>query len=310
MSEVYVKKDGEFKSLGDVNDSQLARISNNANLERIQKYLDSFWTKEKLGKHEDLKAKHGTILLKDLKADPKDFFEQLNENTFIFQEFGPIALKSFLKKAKISEFVNDSYIDDCMKVVTPQPAIGRGEFLFAATFKNINFADGQGDLIDTSGNRIEVKGKHANFGGSKELKQMNQSLMYSVFSLFETNTESKDMTLDTIDEIQNLLLKNKQKAKNVFSLLQNLENPSGNLTNQMFSFFNESGDLRLTIAAAHFLTYMKIRKADFLLALNDNVFWGFKSPNNLQEAAQTMKNFNINGWMTGNKGISFTVKNG
>lgn len=311
MAEIFIKNNnGEMKKVGDADDNQFSRIQNDTNIGDIKKELDAYWTDEKLGKHMDLKAKHGTILLKNLKVPASDFFEQIKKNHFTFQNFGPISLNTFLKKAKIDLYVQPSYIDDCLAVTTPRPAIGRGEFLFVSTFNNIRFAGGKGDLIDANDDRIEVKGKHANFGSDGPYKQMNQSLLYSIYSLFGTNTSEKNLTLDAMNELQTLMIKNPQKQAKVLTLLQNLKQPSTGLTNQMVELFNNTHDLPLTIAATHFLTYMKVQKANYLLALNDKVFWCFKSPTDLSQAATIMKNFNINGWISGNKGISFTVKNG
>ena len=311
MAEIFTKdNNGEMQKVGNVSADQFSRIQNDANIGDIKKELDDYWTEEKCGKHSDLKAKHGTILLKNLKVPASDFFEQVKDNYFKFQNFGPISMSAFLKKAKLDLYVQPSYVEDCLKVTTPRPAIGRGGFLFVANFNDINFSKERGDLIDTDGNRIEVKGKHANFGSDGPYKQMNQSLMYGIYSLFGTNTESKDLTLETMEDLERLMLKNPQKQSKVLALLQNLKNPSASLTNQMVELFNSTHDLKLVIAATHFLTYMKVQKANYILVLNDNVFWGFKTPSNLEQAAEIMKNFNINGWMTGNKGISFTVKNG
>lgn len=311
MAEIFAKNDdGKITKVGDVNADQFSRIKNSAGIDSIKNELDKFWTNEKLGKHNDLKAKHGAILMKDLKVPAEDFFEQVKENNFKFQTFGPIAMSSFLKRAKIDKYVQPQYLDDCLKVTTPRPAIGRGEFLFVASFNNIMFSKGKGDLVDTDGNRIEVKGKHANFGSDGPYKQMSQSLMYSIYSVFNTNTSENGLTLETMAELEKLLLNNPSRRNKVFSLLQNIKSPSASLTSQMAELFDSIRKLPPVIAAAHFYAYMKIQKANYLLALNDNVFWGFKAPNTLAQAAETMQHFNINGWMTGNKGISFTVKNG
>ena len=46
------------------------------------------------------------------------------------------------------------------------------------------------------------------------------------------------------------------------------------------------------------------------LLLNDNVFAGFEAPKNLQQAYEIMLHFNVNAWLTGNRGISISMKNG
>ena len=168
--ELFTKdKDGNLEKVNGIHDDVAVEVA-------------KYWTPKKSGKHPDLGKKHEAILAKDLKISGKDFFEQVNQNHFIFQNFGPISLKDFLRKARLDKYVKDEYLDDCLHVTSPQPAIGRGEFLLVANFGNINFADGSGDLVDNDGNRIEVKGKHANLGGKNEwFKQMNRSVC-SIYS--------------------------------------------------------------------------------------------------------------------------------
>lgn len=311
MAELFTKtNDGELRKIGDVDSGQISRIKNDANIDDIKAELDSFWTPEKLGKHKQLKEKHGTILLKDLLVSAKVFFEQVKSNKFKFQNFGPFSFGSFLKKAHLDKYVKMEYVDDCLKVTTPRPAIGKGEFLLASCFSNINFRDDSGDLIDSDGNRIEVKGKHATLAGEGPYKQMNKGVLFALYRLFETNTDAKDLNLDVIEDLENKLIDNKQLLPKAMDILQNLETPSRSLTNSMCELFNSKQDLKLVIAATHLYTYLKIQKANYLFALNDNVFWGFAAPKNLEEAYEIISHFNVTGWVAGNKGISITVKNG
>ena len=51
----------------------------------------------------------------------------------------------------------------------------------------------------------------------------------------------------------------------------------------------------------------------FLLvfAINDKVFAGFESPKTLKQSYEIIRNnFKVNGWTTGNRGITFTLKAG
>lgn len=271
--------------------------------------VEQYWTDTKSGKHPELASAHESILAKDLKVTPTDFFEQVSKNQFIFQNFGPYSLDDFLKKAGLDKYVVPEYLSDCLKVTSPRPAIGKGEFLLAANFSNINFAQNSGDLVDSNGNRIEVKGKHSNLGGEGPYKQMNQSLLFSIFNIFKTKPDSKDLSIESIEKLQKLLKDNPQRTKQVMLLLQNVENQSQSLANQMVELFNSKDDLKTIIAAAHLLAYMKFQKANFLFAINDNTFSGFAAPKNLAEAYEIMTHFNINAWMIGNRGISITVKN-
>lgn len=326
MAEIFTKNSsGEVQKLGDVSNDQLARIKNDANISDIKGYLSEFWTDKKKGKLSDMDERHGAILVKDLKADPADFFNQLKKNTFTFQDFGPYSWKAFLKHAKIDQMVSDKYLDDALAIRSgKRPEIGKGEFLFVASFSNINFASESGDLIDNDGNRIEVKGTHANLGGDgSQYEQFSSKIMTSIYSAFGTNgparTEdemdgnkkrSQDLTLAVIDDLQDKIVKNPQKAKHVMKMLQNRSNHSEGLANKMVELFNSKHNLKLVIAASHLLTYCQFQKANYILALNDNVYWGFAAPKNLEDAYEIMTHFNINAWVTGNRGISITVNNG
>ena len=306
--ELYTKdKEGNLKKLGNVKDDQLKNITTDG--EDISTFVKNYWTSEKCGKHKDLASKHESILAKDLKVPAKDFFEQVSQNHFVFQNFGPYSLNDFLKKARLDRFVKPEYLEDCLKVTTPRPTIGKGEFLLAANFSNINFSKESGDLMDSSGNRIEVKGKHSYLGGNEKFRELNDSQMFAIFNIFSVKPEGKDLTIDSIEKLQKLLLQNKEQTKKVMMLLQNLRNPSESLANQMVELFNQSEDLKTTIAASHLFAYMRLQKANFLFALNDNTFSGFAAPKNLKEAFEIMRKFNINAWMIGNSGISITVKN-
>lgn len=306
MAEIYTKdNNGNLKSLGDADVDQVKSAVNNVDL---TKCLKEFWTEKKCGKHPELAAKHKAILMQDCLVKPSDLFEQINQNKFTFQNFGPINLNTFLKKAKLDSYLKPEYLQHALSVTTHQPAIGKGEFLLVSCFKNINFAFESGDLIDDDGNRIEVKGQHAPIGGVSGFKQMNKSIMFSIYRLFGKNPDYQDFTMDCALELEKLLQDNPSAAKKVMLLLQNNEKESQSLANTMVELFNETGHLLETIAAAHLWVYLKIQKANFLFALNDKVFAGFAAPQTLKQSYEIIKHFKINGWTTGNRGITFTLK--
>lgn len=306
MAEIYTKdSNGNLKSLGNADINQVKTAVNGAEL---SKCLKEFWTEKKCGKHPELMAKHKAMLLQDCLVEPEDLFEQLNQNKFNFQNFGPLKLGDFLKKAKLDSYLKPEYLQHALSVTTHQPAIGKGEFLFVSCFKNINFSFESGDLIDDEGKRIEVKGQHAPIGGPKGFKQMNKSIMFSIYRLFGTNPDFPDFTMDCANELEELLKKNPSATKKVMLLLQNNERESNVLANEMTELFNETGHLLETVAAAHLYAYLKLQKANYLLALNDKLFAGFAAPQTLKQAYDITKNFKINGWTTGNRGITFTLK--
>lgn len=306
MSEIYTKdKNGNLKSLGDVD---LSKIKSTVSNQDLQKYLDEFWSDKKCGKHPELKAKHKSILLEDLNVTPSDLFEQLNKNKFIFQNFGPISFNKFLSKSKLDSYLKPEYVTHALSVTTHQPAIGKGEFLLVSCFKNINFSSTSGDLIDDDGNRIEVKGSHSSIGGPKLFKAMNKSIMFSIYRLFNTNPDYQDFTMDCATELEAYLKNNPEKIKPVMLLLQNNKQESNSLANEMVTLFKEKGHLLEIVAAAHLFAYLKMQKANFLFAVNDQLFAGFSAPNNLEQSFEIIKHFKVNGWTTGNTGITFTLK--
>ena len=306
MAEIYTKdNNGNLKSLGDADISKVKTIVNGAEL---SKFIKDFWTDKKSGKHPELMNKHKAILEADLLVSPKDLFEQLNSNKFIFQNFGPVNIADFLRKAKLDSYLKPEFVNHALNVTTHQPAIGKGEFLLVSCFKNINFAFESGDLIDDDGNRIEVKGNHAPIGGPKGFKQMNKSLMFSIYRLFNTNPDSNDLTMDCAKDLEKKLIDNPSLVRQTMLFLQNNIKESGVLANQMTELFNEKHNLLNIIAAAHLFAYLRLQKANFLLAINDKAFAGFKAPDNLKQSYDIIQHFNVNGWFTGNRGITFTLK--
>lgn len=316
MPEIYTKdQNGKLKSLGNVN------VGNLIDTSTLEKYLKSFWSDNKSGKHSEMAKKHKDLLEHHLIAKPEDLFEQLNANKFTFQNFGPIKLVSFLKKAKLDSYLKPEYVEDALKVTTPQPAIGRGEFLLVSCFKNINFSQESGDLIDEQGRKIEVKGNHAPIGGANGFDQMNKGIMFSIYNLFGTNPDSVDFTMKCSKDIQQKLEDNKDTRKQVMLLLQNNHNKSNHLADEMVEIFNdkiktgqnkEKEYLLLNIvAAAHLFAYLKIQNADFLFSVNSTMFAGFERPKTLEESYETIiKYFKVNGWTTGNTGITITLDKG
>ena len=103
----------------------------------LNKLLNDFWTPQKYGKHKDIANQHGMLLLKHLKTSPEAFFEFLNKNTFKFQNISGISWNDFLTRSGLNGYLNDGYIEDALKITTARPAIGKGEFLFVSSFKNI-----------------------------------------------------------------------------------------------------------------------------------------------------------------------------
>ena len=65
----------------------------------LNKYLTAYWTPAKCGKHTEIIKQHAMVLMPNLKVEPEDLFEQINENKFTFQNFKLIPWSDFLKRA-------------------------------------------------------------------------------------------------------------------------------------------------------------------------------------------------------------------
>ena len=200
--------------------------------------LPKFWTEKKCGKHDGLAVQHGMLLMKNLLVKPEDLFEQIEKNTFTFGTFTKIPWSEFLSRAKLAEYLKPNYIEDALNVTTARPAIGKGEFLFASCFSNIGFNPGKGDLVDmNTGNNIEFKGIRSTLSGDgKEYRQMNRSLMYSVFSLFNTGTQFDHFNRDCAKELDRLLRVQPEKIYNVLKLLQNISNANDKVAMNLLAF--------------------------------------------------------------------------
>jgi hypothetical protein len=145
--------------------------------------------------------------------------------------------------------------------------------------------------------------------------------MFSIYNLFGTNPDFDNFTMECAEDLQQKLEDNVDPRKKVMLLLQNNHNKSNHLAEEMVELFNnkivsasgeEKENLLLNIvAAAHLYAYLKLQKANFLFAINDKVFAGFETPNNLKQSYEIIRNnFKVNGWTTGNRGITFTLKAG
>ena len=45
----------------------------------LNKYLTAYWTPAKCGKHTEIIKQHAMVLMPNLKVEPEDLFEQINE---------------------------------------------------------------------------------------------------------------------------------------------------------------------------------------------------------------------------------------
>lgn len=278
-------------------------------LNSLNALLPKFWTAEKCGKHEGLADQHGMLLMKNLLVKPEDLFEQLAKNTFTFQNFSKISWVDFLRRANLAEYLKPEYINDALNVTTARPAIGKGEFLFASCFANIGFSSGKGDLVDMRNNTlIEFKGIRSTLSGDgKEYKQMNRSLMYSVFSQFNTSTQFDHFNRDCGKDLDELLKHSPDKIETVLKILQNLSNENTKIANMFGKLYRLKGNIFNTVGAMQLYTYMNLQKSSYLLMTNDQGFCCFQKPEQPIDAYNIVTNVKLSSWETGNRGMTIGI---
>lgn len=293
-----------------VDDETAQRIVNIVKKPKIVDFLNSYWTDEKLGKHPDLKDDHGDILSKTLIVDPDEFKRDIDKH--ILKLGNMSGDLDDLIRGSIDGDLKQSYIPMSMAVTTSEPAIGKGEFLFASLFSNIGFSENAGDLIDLhTKSRIEVKGISAPLGNGKNqrFKQLSRNLMGTVARALEINDMSEwNLDEENANKIKKGIGLDKQRAARVFTYLQNINHENEGMARTATELYFEKKQLIRTVAAMHLLAYMTVEKDDYILIVNDKRFSMFKTPANLQEAYSIVEKLNIKPWRVGDYGIKVTLR--
>lgn len=279
----------------------------------LRELLDKFWTKEKAGRHPDLKKDHEDILLKTLRVDPEYLNNDLLNNKLKLRNL-TAPVESILRNSKLSGDLSSNYIPLCMNVTSERPAIGKGEFLFVASFSNIGFSPDHGDLIDLDNKaRIEVKGVSAVLGNSQNqrYKPMSEPLMRAVFRLLEIDDVAKQdhyLNPEVAKKIKEKIGLDRNKAKQIFTFLQNLRNENEALAASAVEVYFREKQLIRTVAAMHLYAYMKLEKNSFFLILNDKKFSIFESPKSLSDAYGIIDELSLKSWHQGEYGIKVTLR--
>lgn len=284
------------------------------NFNTLNEFLQSYWTDIKAGKHKELANQHGLLLLKNLKTEPKELFSVLSNNTFNFQEFETIPWSDFLNRAKLTDYLKDSYVEDALQVTTTRPAIGKGEFLFVSCFGNIGFAKDAGDLIDLNTHKtIEVKGLRATISGDrKSYKLMNNSLITSVFSIYDSSETLGYFNRDCADRLEELIKTSNDERKliAVFKRLQNINanNESDAVAKKFLQIYKTSNTKLFNIIGAMQL-YMYLNKTNYLMMVNHQGFKCFALDDNPMTYVNIiLKNkIKLSSWETGARGMEISI---
>ena len=287
------------------------RVMNTAERPEIKKILDDFWTEEKLGRHSELKNDHGSILVKNLLVDPETFREDLMANRINLGNMSS-CLESILSGTKLKGDLKPSYITDCLGVTTVRPAIGKGEFLFAASFSNLGFSKDTGDLIELGSKaKIEVKGISAQLGDgqNERFKPMRASVIRSIARMLGIDDIADfNLTTENAQKFKRGIGLNENSARRTFLFLQNIRNENEALARNAAKLYFEKKQLMKTVAAVHLFTYMKLEKDQYLLIVNDKKFAMFKAPDDLWEAYSIVEKLDIKPWREGEYGMKVTLR--
>lgn len=281
----------------------------------LNEYLQKFWTEKKLGKHNtDIANQHGMILLKNLKTEPVELFNVLDKNKFNFQEFDVIPWSDFLRRSHLSDFLKPEYVDDALQVTTTRPAIGKGEFLLVSCFANIGFAKSTGDIVDLQGNKkIEVKGLRATISGDgKNYKLMNNSLITSLFSIYDSSDTVKYFNRDCAERLEELVKNssNDNKLIEVFKRLQNVNasQESESVAKKFVQIYKTTGTKLFNVIGAMQL-YMYLNGIDYLVMVNQLGFKCFaldREP--MTYLNMILKNkIKLSSWETGTRGMEISI---
>lgn len=294
-----------------VDNGTAQKITNLAKEPKIKAIAKEFWTDRKLGKHDELVGDYVSILEKTLLIDPDEFRADLFKSTL---KPGKMAdkLTALLADTPLRDDLKKEYITMCLGVTTTRPAIGKGEFLFAATFKNIGFSSNVGDLVDLdTGSKIEVKGIGAPLGNgqNKAFKPMTARLMKDICRELQID-DMKDWALNQENayKIKKALGLNEKKAMQIFTYLQNLWKEDNGVSRAATKLYFDKGQLIRTVAAMHLYCYMKVEQNDYLLIVNDDEFRMFNAPQDLYEAYDIISKMSINAWREGEYGIKVTLR--
>lgn len=288
------------------------RVKNILSVDNIAEYLNKYWTSEKLGKHKDMKAKHGEIILKTLKSSPESLFSKLEKSSLKLELNKPYSINNLLQVTGLSADLSSNYIDYAMKVTTTRPSIGKGEFLFASIFHNIGFANKSGDLVKLDDkSSIEVKGKYSILGNGQNnrYKPLTKGVLYSIFKYLNIDDMSPDnLSTDFAQVLKKRIGDNEKALAKVFVALQNINDEYEPLGKVCVRLYKDKKQFLRVVAATHLFIYMNTEDTDYLLAHNDKKFMLFKKPETLTQAYEIIEHFDVYNWNIGEYGIKVNLK--
>lgn len=277
--------------------------------------LQTFWTSEKIGKHPDMPNQHGMLLMKNLKTSPDELFKFLETNNFRFGEFDIISWSEFYKRSGLATYLKPEFISDALKVTTTRPAIGKGEFLLVASFNNIGFNKNKGDLIDLkTGEKIEVKGVRATISGDgKKYKMMSNSVITSVFSVYNTSDTLSYFNRDCAERLETYIKESNNDINKLIEVLVRLQNVDKNyesksIAQKFAKLYNTSKPNLFNVVGAMQL-YIYLNDISYLMMVNEIGFKCFKNTHNPIDLLNIIEKnkIKLSSWETGTQGMEISI---
>lgn len=268
--------------------------------------MNEFWTKEKLGKHSTVASIASRLYSTYAMCSPEKLLARLKESTYTFGDTKPVEFKNILMFANLDDCLKPEFVTEALKVTTPRPSIGRGEFLLAALFDNIGFAKHKGDLVDLRTKKMaELKGVSAMIGGER---QLSDEFLRSVFSHFKMSPPAQ-IDKRACDALQRFCADERSLDYILEAFRNSAQIKVSTIQSAKTNYINRKDkNLYMTIVGMHLYEYLKNEQASYLFALNDKEFRCFNAPINVYDAVETLKYFSIEPWAVGQTDFKITLK--
>ena len=156
-----------------------------------------------------------------------------------------------------------------------------------------------------SGNRCEFKGIRSTLSGdSRVYRQMNKSIIYSIFSLFGTGSSYDHFNRKCAGDIDELLKSKPGLINEVLKRLQNLTEPDLSFIRPFAELYEIKKDIFTVVGAMQLCVYLKIQNSQYILFTNDEGFKCFEQPRNADEAYHIVNGLKLSSWQTGDYGMT------
>lgn len=138
-------------------------------------------------------------------------------------------------------------------------------------------------------------------------KQMNKSLIYSVFSLFDTGAQYTHFNRECAADIDNLLKDKPNILPKVLARLQNVSEPNMKVSKAFAELYNIKSDLFNVVGAMQLYIYMNVQNASYILFTNNDGFCCYEKPQTPQDTYRIVTELKLSSWMEGDYGMTIGI---